>query len=148
MLVQICVFVDICKCMSVWMCVYITIACIILEAGLLYNSICHNVTMSVRKPFTLELHNFSQGGPIFTEIGMWPPVMILNILTSWPLTSEVRKLKMEVKIKQSILTCFLRILYVRLFGDSQSAKGKRREFLKPGGGFSLPLENQEGESPP
>ena len=49
-----------------------------LVAELFYNSVCHNVTMYVRRPFTLEFYNLNQSEPIFTEIGKWPPFMILN----------------------------------------------------------------------
>ena len=53
--------------------------------------------MSVRRPFTLEHHNFNRSKPIFTKIGRWPPFMILNKFASWPLTSEVTEVKLEVK---------------------------------------------------
>ena len=46
-----------------------------LKAELLHNSVCHNVLMYVRRPFTVELHNFTKGGPILTKIGMWPPII-------------------------------------------------------------------------
>ena len=53
---------------------------------------------------------------------MWPPLMILNKLASWPLTSEVREVKLEVKITKPILIYLLKIWYVILVGDSKPLK--------------------------
>ena len=87
------------------------------EEGL-YNLVCHStICNNVRQETLYEFHNLTKGEPIFTKIGMWPPYMIFNKLASWPLTSEVIEVKMEVKYTKSISIYLLVIWYLKLVED-------------------------------